>query len=323
MGCLYLICFSNAWATSLERKETEEEGHGWYIAVAADEGGTHTRVRHRGMLRLSQPPGSEANLYGLSALAWVASEGNLYAMSDSAQVFVFKPLFMQNELTGLEFIRQFSLKDGSGKPLRGSAADSEALFWQAAKSQVAESLFVGFERQPRIERYDLRGNRLESLTMPKGFERIQAYAQKNKSIEALSSHPKFAYVAGTEWPMKQAQSYISLFTPLGAPWRYYLFAEPKCGLTALEHWHDDIFVSIERCFLNIAKPFTILLRRVQLNIDDSNAAIQDLAVWRSNEVALLDNFEGLAHHRDNFFFIISDDNRNPWQNTLLSYIEIQ
>ncbi len=279
-------------------------------------------MRPRGVLRLSKPPQSKVSMYGLSALAWVGSEGNLYALSDAAHIFVFKPRIVRNELIGLEFVRHFTLKDSSGQALRGSAADSEALFWQGAESPVAESLFVGFERQPRIIRYDLNGNRLEPLTLPNDFAQIQTYAGKNKSIEALTSHPKFSYVAGTEWPTKRAKSYISLFTPFGAHWRYHQFAEPKCGLTALEHWYDDFFISVERCFLNAAKPFTILVRRVQLKIDEPEASIQNLAIWRSNEVALLDNFEGLTRHHGNFFFIVSDDNRNPWQNTLLSYIEI-
>ena len=37
---------------------------------------------------------------------------------------------------------------------------------------------------------------------------------------------------------------------------------------------------------------------------------------------LLDNFEGLTRHREQRFFMISDDNCNGWQSTLLAYFEL-
>jgi hypothetical protein len=36
----------------------------------------------------------------------------------------------------------------------------------------------------------------------------------------------------------------------------------------------------------------------------------------------MDNFEGLAHHEGNRYFMISDDGRNPLQRTILMYFEI-
>ena len=35
-----------------------------------------------------------------------------------------------------------------------------------------------------------------------------------------------------------------------------------------------------------------------------------------------DNFEGIAHHRDNKYFMITDDNESALQRTLLTYFEI-
>jgi hypothetical protein len=37
---------------------------------------------------------------------------------------------------------------------------------------------------------------------------------------------------------------------------------------------------------------------------------------------MVDNFEGIAHHRDNRYFLVSDDNNSALQSTVLVYFEI-
>ena len=47
-----------------------------------------------------------------------------------------------------------------------------------------------------------------------------------------------------------------------------------------------------------------------------------MAVFDTSQGWLLDNFEGLARHREQRFFMVSDDNRSALQSTLLVYFEL-
>jgi len=45
-------------------------------------------------------------------------------------------------------------------------------------------------------------------------------------------------------------------------------------------------------------------------------------VFDTGQGWLMDNFEGLSHYRDRRFFMVSDDNCNGLQSTLLVYFEV-
>ena len=51
-------------------------------------------------------------------------------------------------------------------------------------------------------------------------------------------------------------------------------------------------------------------------------AREEIARFDSSQGWAVDNFEGVAHHIDNRYFIVSDDNANPQQKTLLVYLAL-
>ena len=71
-------------------------------------------------------------------------------------------------------------------------------------------------------------------------------------------------------------------------------------------------------------PIVIALRRTELarGARDSPLAVETLAVLDSSLGWSVDNFEGLARHRGRRLFLVSDDNFNELQRTLLVYLEI-
>jgi len=68
----------------------------------------------------------------------------------------------------------------------------------------------------------------------------------------------------------------------------------------------------------------VSLRQVMLNQCDkfSHCKTRDLAVFNSGEGWNIDNFEGLTHLGGNRYLMVSDDNKNPLQQTLLVMFEI-
>ena len=94
---------------------------------------------------------------------------------------------------------------------------------------------------------------------------------------------------------------------------------------ALECLPDGDVLVLEREFTPAFLRLVITLRRVQLPAGaaaDSRLKSETLAVLDSSQGWRRENFEGLARHRGNRFFMISDDNDTLFQRTLLVYFEI-
>jgi hypothetical protein len=67
-----------------------------------------------------------------------------------------------------------------------------------------------------------------------------------------------------------------------------------------------------------------MLRRVQLTPDSTTQPLkpETVVTLDSNKGFQIDNFEGLARHRGNRFFMVSDNNDLFVQRTLLMYFEL-
>lgn len=91
-------------------------------------------------------------------------------------------------------------------------------------------------------------------------------------------------------------------------------------MSALEALPDGSLVAMERAWDSVF--FSLVISLKQLRIDADRLVVEKIARLSSSEGWILDNFEGLAHHLGKRFFIVSDDNQNPLQRTLLYYIEL-
>ena len=58
-------------------------------------------------------------------------------------------------------------------------------------------------------------------------------------------------------------------------------------------------------------------------IDGDSLALSTLAVLKSRDGWRLENFEGLTHHRDGRYFIVSDNDDKPARQTLLYYLSFK
>ena len=71
------------------------------------------------------------------------------------------------------------------------------------------------------------------------------------------------------------------------------------------------------------KPVIYALRNLQLdNLDGTTIKVEEIVHFNSHEGWLIDNFESVTKHKDNKYFMVSDDNENVFQKTLLVYFKI-
>ncbi|MCG7599452.1 esterase-like activity of phytase family protein [Halomonas sp. McH1-25] len=256
---------------------------------------------------------------GLSDLAWDADEGLLYMISDRGWLHRARPIFNGKELTGLEPLKTYVLRNAEGHALTEAAADAESLIVQRGDNGVRGDsvLLIGFERDHRLQRFYPNGT---PASQPLYFHGLRG-AENNRGAEALGRHPNQGAIVGLESaPSGMPEKATRLFAVnTGQEWTYPLADATGSALTALETY-DGGLLALERAFAPPA-PLIISLRSVRLN-GDGTAAAHTLVQLSTGEGWRLDNFEGLTRLGDNRYLMVSDDNFSLVQETLLSCFEL-
>lgn len=291
----------------------------------------HTRLRDgdrfaglrlRGALRLAAPGAVGEALHGLSGLAWDADDGRLYALSDFGQLVHLRPRFADGVLVGVDFCGAHALLGRAGERLPPAWADAEGLALRnGANGRRGDGqLLVAFERVPRIEVYSTTGVWSGAAVLPPGL-RAAAYAGPNQALESLGESQRFGLTAAPERPLRGV-SEPRLYARDGQAWPLRMEDARHGGLVDLAITGDDQFLLLTRRYVSIFQPLVIGLER--LEVADDGRALRQFQVARFDSSAgwSLDNFEGLARHEGERYFLVSDDNRHPLELTLLMYVEV-
>jgi hypothetical protein len=184
---------------------------------------------------------------------------------------------------------------------------------------------VAFERRPRVWRYRPDGRLIGPLALPPDLTEAATYSGRNKALESIAVRGAQGWLCAPERPLAGTDGeWVPLVADDGRRWRYPLSGEPNSSVTALESLSDGGVLVLERSFVSVFRPLIIHLRRASLDnrADDTPLTVEDVAVFENGAGWQVDNFEGLAHHRDGHYFLVSDDNGNGYQRTLLLYLEL-
>lgn len=275
----------------------------------------------QGALRLSTEAPDGKSLHGLSGMVWLPQTEVLYAVSDQGYLVCLRPVFEGVYLRDVEFVGRFILRDADGKPLTGRARDAEGLA-VSNDGQAPLELLISFEQQPRIIRYSPEGEFLGELPLPKALTRRLAAARGNDGLEGLAWWAN-GFITGLEFSRETplagtSPTTLELVSEAGDVWRYAA-AEPGGALVGLDTRGEHL-IALERRYLSPWQPLIISLRALDLSHEEPR--ITELARFSSAEGWAVDNFEAVAWHSENRFFLLSDDNANPLQKTLLIYLSL-
>lgn len=280
------------------------------------------RLRPLGMLDVSDTKANGLRLSQLSGLAWDEDDGVLYAISDKGALFHLRPQFRDGRLVGLDLLKAVPLRDAEGKPLKGKRADSEGLdILKGHNGRPGDTeLVVSFERLPRIARFRPDGTWLGDYSLPAPLNERKNYRSDNKMLESVCVDEKLGVLTMPEKPLVNEREGINRIYRLdGRSWQVPLLG--KLLPSEIECLGDRRVLILERDVGVLERVMALRLATLA-DKGDSTASMETVAVLNSLEGYRLDNFEGLARHQGNRFFMVSDNNDLFVQRTLLLYFEI-
>ncbi len=283
------------------------------------------RVRLLGALALPSIKANGQKLAGLSGLAWDADEGVLHAISDQGALFALRPVLQNDRLTGVELVSAAPLMDPrTGKPVRWQRSDAEGLdILNAHNDRKGDTeLLISFEGEPRIARYRPDGRFIAEIELPPALRDKSAY-RYNRMLEAVCNHPREGILTAPEGPLAQDDKQTHLYRVSdGRRWKLPALGG---GISALECLPDGSVLLLERELQLTLMRWRVTLHKLSLPAGlpaDAELASETLVELDSLRGLQLDNFEGLTRHRGQRYFMVSDNNTNLLQQTLLVYFEI-
>lgn len=258
----------------------------------------------------------------ISDLAYYPKNQKLFMISDEGKLFIFKAKFA-DKIELLEPVDAVKLRKKNAKQFKKWRKDSEGLTLDGRGR-----LLVSFEGRAKIGWFHKNsaqyGQMIKKYRLPKELQDPKNYRSRNKSLEALAWHPKYGVLTVTEWPLsKYHKKRQTVYALNGKKWHFKAEAESRSAISAIEVMDDGNLLVLERSFTGILNPFVVTLKKVYLNqCRGGNCKTEILAKMNSHEGWDVDNFEGLARVGKNRYVMISDDNDNFFQKTLLIYFEV-
>lgn len=248
---------------------------------------------------------------GLSGLHIDPKGQRLTAVSDRGYWFHAGLRYKNGHLMGLSQPKLSMLKNRRGKRVKGKSADAESI---AARDD--QSMLVSFERRHRVWSYTsststptkiLSPKRLRSLSNNGGAEAMTYTCDNRLLLVAEKNKTRDTYVQG--W-IQNGEGWASFTYNTVAGYR-------PTGATTLP---DCRIMFLERSFSFIAG-VSVRVTLVNPALLHAGARITAPEIARFEFPVIVDNFEGIAARQSNsgetLVYILSDDNYNPLQRTLL------
>ncbi|WP_417495605.1 esterase-like activity of phytase family protein [Maricaulis sp.] len=271
-------------------------------------------LQWRGGINISD---DDARFGGLSALETSAGGARLLAVSDSAWWVTTDLIWSEaGELSGVDNLVIAPLLGREGNHLEGEAGDSEGI------AALGDGHYaVSFERQARIWSYDL-GENWERIDRARPSLRdlppTELPITHNGGMEALTLLDDGSLLVGIEWPFSADTAY-DIWRQTGEQWALSsLAAVTEYGLTGMTMIDGQVY-ALQR-YWTPAVGSQLRIVRFDQGALDSDETIEPELLAEFGAANSVDNFEGItAFHRDGetILLIVSDDNYNPQQRTLL------
>jgi len=316
---LFSLCIATCLITQESAAESIAKIEYPTMSIKDDQG--YELIHVEAVAELSNITINGSKVSELSDLAWDSDEKLLYALSDNGHLLSFKPVFSNNKFDELLMVNGISLHDDKSKKLRWKNSDSEGLTLINSNNNIKgdTQYIVSFERLPRVIQYNQEGFIEKQLEIPEKLRNISNYRSENKSLESVLFHDQLGLIIGTEYSLKdEDKTQLGFYTLDGNFWSFPAYFHDG-ALTSLSTAKDNDLLALERVYGGFFSGIKVALHHLRL----TEGHIEDkvIAQFLPSEGFFNDNFEGLERHKDDYYFMISDDNNHPAKRTVLIYFK--
>ncbi len=258
----------------------------------------------------------------ISDVAYYEKVKKLFLVSDEGKLFTFNARFTE-KIEDLQPLAAVKLTKKNAKKFKKWRRDSEGMTLDGKGR-----LLISFEGRAKIgwfhKNSNMYGNMIRTYKLPRQLRNPKNYRSKNKSLEALAWHSRHGILTAAEWPLKKEnKKRHTVYSLKGKKWHFKAEPEGKSSVVAMEVMDDGNLLVLERSFTGLMNPFVVTLKKVYIrNCKKKMCKTKVLAKMSSHKGWDVDNFEGLAKVGKHRYVMISDDNDNFFQKTLLIYFEV-
>lgn len=256
---------------------------------------------------------------GISSLRFIGESETLLALTDRGVWLSLKALFDEGQLVGVEggWIRPTLGSDGV--PLEYPASDSESMVIDG------DEVFVGFEGTHRVDRFDAPWGNTDVRARAYLTERDLWDMPNNGGLEGLTQLSDGRLLLGAEDADATGNLHLAMFAPPSTTRvDLWLERESPFKLTDLAAMPNGHVITLERRF-SVLGGVGAQLRLIQASDIQPGVTVSARTIAAFGAGDTIDNMEGLAvRDKDGVLqvLIISDDNFNPMQRTLLLAFEL-
>ncbi|MDW3097688.1 MAG: esterase-like activity of phytase family protein [Alphaproteobacteria bacterium] len=259
---------------------------------------------------------------GISGLIVSADGSGLMAVTDTGYWLTASLTHKENTLSGIGSLTLAPMLNPDGQSIAGNKRQGDA----EAMTLLADGrIAVSFERNHRVWAYDVTTDGFEATAQPINISPDLKDAVNNKGLEALASLPDGSLLAITEGTMV-AEDQIK-------GWRIGSETTADITLRRIAPFDlTDIALLPSGDLLTLERRFSTLggvgaqIRRIKADALDEAAPLDGDIIYRSTAGQTVDNMEGISIRTSpdgrTFVYVVSDDNFNPLQRTLLLMFEL-
>jgi hypothetical protein len=184
---------------------------------------------------------------------------------------------------------------------------------------VDNSFYISFEGKSKIQKYSIDANPLEIQKIHKKLRNQKNFQGKNKGLESLVYSEKYGIITAPQEPLKNEKNSMHALYSENKIW-YFPYKAP---LSSMVFMSKNKLLLLQRDYNKKKDSAKIYLTQVNLKkCVNGVCKSKILATLKTKDGWRVDNFEGLTKVDEKRFLMISDNNNNPAQKTLLVLFEV-
>ena len=245
----------------------------------------------------------------ISDLAY--KDNKLFTLGDKGVLYELNINLRNDKINELDLTNATPLKAQNDQKLDKVHRDAEGLAF------MGENLLVSFEREHRIDLYSLNAKKIKNIKINKRLENKDDYQSENKGLEAVAYNEKYGVLTAPEAPLKSKITH-TIYSQR-AKWKF----KADGVIKALEFIDENNLLVLIRDSNKATKKMITVLVRVNLEKCQKDKCESDLLTKMDETDGWnIYNFEGLCKVGENRFLMISDDDEDFSQKTILTLFEI-